>query len=50
MLEEEDYSKQKFLKLINNLLKNKEKHIKNMKKDKNSLPNDKIIEIIKKNS
>lgn len=48
MMEEEDYSKQYFLKLILKLVKNQKKYIENMKKDKIALANDKIIELIKK--
>ena len=45
VMEEEDYTKQFFLTLIKNLLKNREKYIKNMHKDKHTLPNDKIIDM-----
>ena len=48
MMEEEEYSKQKFLKILANLHQNRKKYIENMKKDKSLLANDKIIEIIKK--
>ena len=48
MMEEEDYSKQYFLNLLSKLVKNQKKYVENMKKNKNSLANDKIIEIIKK--
>ncbi len=50
VLEEENYTKQEFLRLIKKLLNDREKYVKNICKDKNSLPNKKIIEILRKNS
>ena len=50
MLEEEDYSKQHFLSLIKKLYNNREKYVSNIRKDKSPLANQKIVEIIRKNS
>ena len=47
MMEEEEYSKQRFLKILEKLSQNQKKYTENMKKDKNLLANDKIIELIK---
>ena len=48
MMEEENYSKEIFMKMLDNLVKNSKKYIENMKKDKISLANDKILSLIKK--
>ena len=49
MLEEEDYSKNRFLSLLKSVQNNREKYINNIEKDKSPLANKKIVEIIKKN-
>ena len=50
MLEEEDYSKNRFLSLLKSVQTNRDKYINNMKKDKSPLANKKIVEIIKKHT
>lgn len=47
MMEEEEYSKSKFITVLNKLVKDKNKYITNMKKDKTALANDKILSLIK---
>ena len=49
MLEEEDYTKTKFLNKLKKIHSNREKYKNNIKKHKNTLSNQKIIEIINKN-
>lgn len=48
VMEEEDYSRQNFLAILQKLLQNKDKYIASMKKDQETLANQKIVEIIKK--
>ena len=46
MLEEEEYNKNRFLSLVKSLLANKERYIKSIEKDKSTLANKKIVELI----
>jgi len=46
MLEEEEYTKNRFISLIRSIQTNKEKYVKNINKDKSPLANKKIIELI----
>ena len=46
MLEEEEYNKNRFFSLVKSLLANKERYIKNIEKDKTTLANKKIVELI----
>lgn len=50
MLEEEEYSKNRFLSLVKSLLVNKERYVANISKDKTPLANKKIVELIISNS
>ena len=49
MLEEEEYTKNRFLSLIKSLHTNKDRYIKNINKDKTILANKKIVELINSN-